>query len=106
MAYFTITSTTLTMTICRALFTKYAKSIGILLSMFSFFVHSATDNQIEQIKLAAEQHILATVEQPAGGELTVNAADIDSRIKQQTALNHSIHQLLPPAAPAAISMCW
>ncbi|MCV5655852.1 hypothetical protein OFN54_31410, partial [Escherichia coli] len=49
--------------------------------MFSFFVHSATDNQIEQIKLAAEQHILATVEQPAGGELTVNAADIDSRIK-------------------------
>ncbi|TBT12533.1 flagella basal body P-ring formation protein FlgA, partial [Vibrio parahaemolyticus] len=28
MAYFTITSTTLTMTICRALFTKYAKSIG------------------------------------------------------------------------------
>ncbi|HCG6159992.1 flagellar basal body P-ring formation chaperone FlgA [Vibrio parahaemolyticus] len=81
MAYFTITSTTLTMTICRSLFTKYAKSIGILLSMFSFFVHSATDNQIEQIKLAAEQHILATVEQPAGGELTVNAADIDSRIK-------------------------
>ncbi|MDW3190428.1 flagellar basal body P-ring formation chaperone FlgA, partial [Vibrio sp. Vb0932] len=76
-----MTSTTLTRTICRALFTKYAKSIGILLRMFSFFVHSATDNQIEQIKLAAEQHILATVEQPAGGELTVNAADIDSRIK-------------------------
>ncbi len=81
MAYFTITSTTLTKTICRAVFTKYAKAIGILLSIFSFFVHSATDNQLEQIKMAAEQHVLATVEQPAGGELTVNAANIDSRIK-------------------------
>ncbi|MFB1072205.1 flagellar basal body P-ring formation chaperone FlgA [Vibrio diabolicus] len=81
MAYFTFTSTPLTMTICRALITKYAKSIGILLSMFSFFVHSASDNQIEQIKTAAEQHILATVDQPDGGELSVNAADIDSRIK-------------------------
>ncbi|MHC6801745.1 flagellar basal body P-ring formation chaperone FlgA, partial [Vibrio antiquarius] len=79
MAYFTFTSTPLTMTICRALITKYAKSIGILLSMFSFFVHSASDNQIEQIKTAAEQHILATVDQPDGGELSVNAADIDSR---------------------------
>ena len=81
MAYFTMTSTTLTMTICRALFTKYAKSIGILLSMFSFFVHSATESQIEQIRTAAEQHILSTVEQPAGGKLTVNAANIDPRIK-------------------------
>ena len=81
MAYFTFTSTPLTMTICRALITKYAKSIGILLSIFSFFVHSASDNQLEQIKTAAEQHVLATVEQPAGGELTVNAANIASRIK-------------------------
>lgn len=69
------------MTICRALFTKYAKFIGILLSMFSFFVHSATESQIEQIRTAAEQHILSTVEQPAGGKLTVNAANIDPRIK-------------------------
>ena len=81
MAYFTFTSTPLTMTICRALITKYAKSIGILLSMFSFFVHSATESQIEQIRTAAEQHILSTVEQPAGGKLTVNAANIDPRIK-------------------------
>ncbi|PFG46091.1 flagella basal body P-ring formation protein FlgA [Vibrio sp. ES.051] len=81
MAYFTLTSTPLTMATCRALITKYAKFIGILLSMFSFFVHSATDSQIEQIKAAAEQHILATVEQPTGGELSANAANIDSRIK-------------------------
>ncbi len=81
MAYFTITSTTLTKTTCREVFTKYAKAIGILLSMFSFFVHSASDTQIEQIRTAAEQHILATVEQPVGGELSVSAANIDSRIK-------------------------
>ncbi|BFN32190.1 flagellar basal body P-ring formation chaperone FlgA [Vibrio harveyi] len=49
--------------------------------MFSFFVHSATESQIEQIRTAAEQHILSTVEQPAGGKLTVNAANIDPRIK-------------------------
>lgn len=81
MAYFTITSTTLTKTICRAVFKKYAKAIGILLSIFSFFVHSATESQLEQIKTAAEQHILATVEQPGGGELSVSSANIDSRIK-------------------------
>lgn len=81
MAYHNMNSTPFTMTICRALFTKYAKSIGILLSMFSFFVHSATESQIEQIRTAAEQHILSTVEQPAGGNLSVNAANIDPRIK-------------------------
>lgn len=81
MAYFTITSTRLTETICSSILTKYAIAIGILLSMFSFFAHSASENQIEQIQEAAEQHILATVEQPAGGELSVNAANIDSRIK-------------------------
>lgn len=81
MAYFTITSTTLTKTICRAVFKKYAIAIGMLLGMFSFFVHSASENQIEQIKTAAEQHILATVDQPTGGELSVSAANIDSRIK-------------------------
>ncbi len=81
MAYLINTSTPLSKTIGRAQFTKYATFIGIVLSMFSFFVHSATESQIEQIKTAAEQHILASVEQPVGGELTVNAADIDARIK-------------------------
>ncbi|CAM2817621.1 flagellar basal body P-ring formation chaperone FlgA [Vibrio mytili] len=81
MTYLTNTQIPLSMTISRALFTKYVKSIGIFLSMFSFFAHAATENQLEQIKTAAEQHILATVEQPTGGELSVNAADIDNRIK-------------------------
>ncbi|AXY01654.1 flagella basal body P-ring formation protein FlgA [Vibrio alfacsensis] len=81
MAHHNIMSTPLTMTICRAVFIKYAKSIGIMLSMFSFFVHSATENQLDQIRTAAEQHILSTLEQPAGGELSANAANIDPRIK-------------------------
>ncbi|KJR32516.1 flagella basal body P-ring formation protein FlgA [Vibrio navarrensis] len=66
---------------CRAFFKSYAKSIGILLTLFSFFAHAATENQIKQIQLAAEEHILANVEQPPGGELSVSAANIDSRIK-------------------------
>jgi flagella basal body P-ring formation protein FlgA len=49
--------------------------------MFSFFVQSATENQLEQIRTAAEQHILTTVEQPVGGELSVGAANIDPRIR-------------------------
>ncbi|MDF2154940.1 flagellar basal body P-ring formation chaperone FlgA [Vibrio sp. CAU 1672] len=69
------------MIIRRALITKYANSIGILLSMFSFFTYSATESQIEQIQSAAEQHILTTVTQPEGSNLTVNAANIDPRIK-------------------------
>ncbi len=81
MAYFTITSTTLAKTICRAVFKKYAIVIGILLSIFSFFAHSASESQLKQIKMAAEQHILATVKQPVGGELSISAANIDSRIK-------------------------
>ncbi|MGR5133151.1 flagellar basal body P-ring formation chaperone FlgA [Vibrio alfacsensis] len=81
MAHHNIIATPLTMTICRAVITKYAKSIGILLSMFSFFVQSATENQLEQIRTAAEQHIFTTLEQPDGGELSVGAANIDPRIK-------------------------
>ncbi|MGR5068659.1 MULTISPECIES: flagellar basal body P-ring formation chaperone FlgA [Vibrio] len=81
MAHHNIIATPLTMTIGRAVITKYAKSIGIMLSMFSFFVQSATENQLEQIRTAAEQHILTTVEQPVGGELSVGAANIDPRIR-------------------------
>ncbi|WP_246225508.1 flagellar basal body P-ring formation chaperone FlgA [Vibrio agarilyticus] len=59
----------------------YAKSIGILLALFSFFSNGATENQIKQIQLAAETHILQTVETPRGGELHIEAAELDSRIR-------------------------
>ncbi|AUI85564.1 flagella basal body P-ring formation protein FlgA [Vibrio azureus] len=65
----------------RPFFTKHVSVIGIFITLFSFFVHSASENQLNEIKMAAEQHILSTVEQPLGGSLSVNAADIDSRIK-------------------------
>ncbi|HAS4322118.1 TPA: flagella basal body P-ring formation protein FlgA, partial [Vibrio cholerae] len=32
------------------------------------------------IKEAAENHVLSTVDMPAGGELVVNAANIDDRL--------------------------
>ncbi|WP_299686245.1 flagellar basal body P-ring formation chaperone FlgA [uncultured Vibrio sp.] len=65
----------------RATFKSVAKFIGILSILFSFFVQAATPEQIELIQSAAEQHLLDTIEQPQGGELLVNAANIDSRVK-------------------------
>lgn len=81
MAYFNTSWIPISMNICRVFYTNLAKSIGILLIMFSFFAHSATENQIQQIKVAAENHILTTVPHPEGGNLSVNAANIDQRIK-------------------------
>lgn len=68
-------------TTCRAFFKIVAKFIGIISILFSFFVQGATSEQIEAIQTAAEQHILDTVEQPMGGELLVQSANVDSRIK-------------------------
>tara|TARA_Y100001960_G_C14704365_1_gene843525 strand:+ start:146 stop:892 length:747 start_codon:yes stop_codon:yes gene_type:complete len=68
-------------TTCRAFFKIVAKFIGIISILFSFFAQGATSEQIEAIQTAAEQHILDTVEQPMGGELLVQSANVDSRIK-------------------------
>ncbi|ENO1896605.1 flagellar basal body P-ring formation chaperone FlgA [Vibrio vulnificus] len=81
MAYSNTYLSSFTIYKCRAFYKSYAKSIGILLTLFSFFAHGATENQIKQIQLAAEEHILVNVEAPLGGQLTVSAANIDSRIK-------------------------
>lgn len=81
MAYSNTSLPSVTIYKCRAFYKSYAKSIGILLTLFSFFAYSATENQIKQIQLAAESHILGNVEAPLGGHLTVTAANIDSRIK-------------------------
>ncbi len=66
---------------CRGFFHCYAKSIGILLTMLSFFTYAATDEQIKHIQSAAEQYILDSVTPPTGGELHVEAANIDNRLK-------------------------
>ncbi|MGF1696965.1 flagellar basal body P-ring formation protein FlgA [Vibrio lamellibrachiae] len=69
-----------TITKCRAFYTFYCKSICFLLVLFSFFAQSATNEQIEAIQQSAENYILNHIERPAGGELQVSAANIDSRV--------------------------
>ena len=81
MTYYKINLPPLSIAMCRATFKTVAKFIGILSILFSFFVQAATPEQIEMIQSAAEQHIHDTVEQPQGGELFVNSANVDSRIK-------------------------
>lgn len=66
---------------CRAFYKTFAKSIGILAILFSFFAQAATPEQVDVIRAAAEEHILNTIDQPIGGELAITAANIDSRIK-------------------------
>ncbi|EKO3557325.1 MULTISPECIES: flagellar basal body P-ring formation chaperone FlgA [Vibrio] len=65
---------------CRGFYHFFYNSIGFLLFFFSLSVFSATPEQIEQIQRAAESHVINTVDKPIGGELVVNAANIDPRI--------------------------
>ncbi|MGC9423186.1 MULTISPECIES: flagellar basal body P-ring formation chaperone FlgA [Vibrio] len=65
---------------CRAFYHFFYNSIGFLLFFFSLCAFSATLEQIEQIQKAAQDHVLNTVDKPIGGELVVNAANIDERI--------------------------
>ncbi|MDN3700023.1 flagellar basal body P-ring formation chaperone FlgA [Vibrio artabrorum] len=81
MMYYKTNLPNFSIAMCRAAFKTVAKFIGILSILFSFFIQAATPEQIEMIQSAAKQHILDTVEQPQGGELFVNPANIDSRIR-------------------------
>lgn len=65
---------------CRVIYHFFYNSIGLLLFFFSLSTFSATLEQIEQIQQAAQNHVLSTVEKPAGGELIVNASNLDERI--------------------------
>ncbi|MDN3614383.1 MAG: flagellar basal body P-ring formation chaperone FlgA [Vibrio gallaecicus] len=81
MMYYNLNLHLFSITKCRAFYKTFAKSIGILAILFSFFAKAATYEQIEMIQTAAETHISNTVEQPMGGELVIKAANIDSRVK-------------------------
>ncbi|WP_114767679.1 flagellar basal body P-ring formation chaperone FlgA [Vibrio rhodolitus] len=59
---------------------KISKFIGGSLLFFSFSSLSATPEQIQHIQAAAEQYIIDNVEQPIGGSLEAQAANIDSRV--------------------------
>lgn len=65
---------------CRAFCEIFYSFIGFLLFFFSLAANAATPEQLSMIKEAAENHVLSTVDMPAGGELVVNAANIDDRL--------------------------
>ncbi len=65
---------------CRVFYRIFSITIGFLLFFFSWAVFSATPEQIAQIQKAAEQHVIEVVDQPAGAQLNVNAANIDPRV--------------------------
>ncbi|NOH81315.1 flagellar basal body P-ring formation protein FlgA [Vibrio sp. RE86] len=65
---------------CRAFYKNFRKSIGFLFFFFSFSALSASESQIQQIQLTAEEYITTTIEWPVGGTLEAKAANIDSRI--------------------------
>lgn len=80
MIYFKASLCSFSITNCRAFYKKFRKSIGFLFFFFSFSALSASESQIQQIQLTAEEYITATVEWPIGGTLEAKAANIDSRI--------------------------
>ncbi|ENM5760550.1 flagellar basal body P-ring formation protein FlgA [Vibrio mimicus] len=65
---------------CRAFCEIFYSFIGFLLFFFSLAANSATPEQLSMIRKAAENHVLSTVDMPSGGELVVNAANIDDRL--------------------------
>lgn len=65
---------------CRTSYRTFNTTIGFLLLFFSTNVLSATVQQIKLIQHAAEQHILHTIQAPAGGKINAVAADIDRRV--------------------------
>ncbi|MFG0606465.1 flagellar basal body P-ring formation protein FlgA [Vibrio mimicus] len=65
---------------CRAFCKIFYSFIGFLLFFFSLAANSATPEQLSMIREAAENHVLSTVDMPSGGELVVNAANVDDRL--------------------------
>lgn len=89
---------------CRAFCEIFYSFIGFLLFFFSLAANGATPEQLSMIKEAAENHVLSTVDMPAGGELLVNAANIDDRLFATDCRNLSqqIHHpamVLRPTSP-------
>mgnify|MGYP000005837046 CR=1 FL=1 len=58
--------------------------IGVLFVLFSFFSYSSNESALVQVQNFAEQHVLDITPISPNGELSVNAAQLDSRIKVST----------------------
>lgn len=66
---------------CRALLKYFYLSISFFCFFFVGNVYSATQEQIVKIQQAAQNHVLNTVNAPAGSQLSAHASYIDSRIR-------------------------
>lgn len=55
--------------------------IGTFLIGFSSIIAAATANQLEAVKVAAEEYVTTLIIPPAQGELNVQAGNLDSRLR-------------------------
>lgn len=63
------------------LYSFFVGFIGIFLISFSPIINAATENQLEDIRSAAEIFVQGQVEKPSTGILNIKAASLDSRIR-------------------------
>lgn len=66
---------------CRAFYRNFAKSIGFCSIFFSLLCSAATEQQLDMIKNAAQDHVLSTYQIAANDQLSATAAEVDSRIR-------------------------
>lgn len=65
----------------RTHFTLLFLLFGLLSVFFSDFVSAEAQNPLDQVQHTAEEYVKTMVDKPARGQLTVKAANLDSRLK-------------------------
>lgn len=65
----------------RTHFTLLSLLFGLLTIFFSNFVSAETQNPLDQVQHTAEEYVKTIIDQPPKGQLTVKAANLDSRLK-------------------------
>lgn len=66
---------------CRAILRLCCNFIVSILFFFSFFVYSATQEQLDTIRKMAEEYTLELIQSPEGSIVEANAALLDNRIQ-------------------------
>jgi flagellar basal body P-ring formation protein FlgA len=66
---------------CRAFSTLFYSFIVSILFFFSYFVHSATQEQIDHIRQTAESYAIESIQSPDGAQIEASAAPLDNRIQ-------------------------
>lgn len=65
----------------RTHFTLLSLLFGLLTIFFSNFVSAETQNPLDLVQHTAEEYVKTIIDQPPKGQLTVKAANLDSRLK-------------------------